>query len=265
MRRRRRRQGPVGSLAMTAARRPAVEASPPEKVGDRVQPVVELRELRKHYAVGSEIVRAVDGVSLSVLPGTMVALFGPSGSGKSTLLRLMAAIERPDSGAVLVDGTDVTAMDERQAADFRMNVLGWIGQDSDLVDGASPLDNAAFKLICAGVGVRQARRHAAQALAAVDFSVRKGQTSETLSLGERQRVMVARALSLNPRVLLADEPTGNLDTERTQQVLDLLQSVTHARGMATVLVTHDERARHYADAVYTLKDGVLAAGPKGAA
>jgi putative ABC transport system ATP-binding protein len=194
-----------------------------------------------------------------VMPGAMVALYGPSGSGKSTLLRLMAAIERPDAGAILVDGVDVTAMQEREAADFRMNVLGWIGQDSDLVDGASPLDNAAFKLICAGLRVRDARRRAAQALAAVGFVVRKGQTAETLSLGERQRVMVARALSLNPRVLLADEPTGNLDTERTHQVLDLLRAVTHERGMATILVTHDERAMEYADLAYTLRDGVLSA------
>jgi putative ABC transport system ATP-binding protein len=244
---------------MTAARGPAAEAGRAEHPDREPAPVVELRELRKHYHVGRETVRAVDGVSLTVRPGTMVALFGPSGSGKSTLLRLMAAIEQPDAGAILVDGTDVTAMDERRAADFRMNVLGWIGQDSDLVDGASPIDNAAFKLICAGVGVREARRRAAQALAAVDFSVRKGQKSETLSLGERQRIMVARALSLNPRVLLADEPTGNLDTDRTYQVLDLLRTVTHTRGMATILVTHDERAMQYADLAYTLKDGVLSA------
>jgi putative ABC transport system ATP-binding protein len=188
----------------------------------------------------------------------MVALYGPSGSGKSTLLRLLAAIERPDAGTIIVDGTDVTAMDERRAAEFRMNVLGWIGQESDLVDGASPVDNAAFKLICAGMKVRDARRRALDALDAVGLAVRRGQTAETLSLGERQRVMIARALSLNPRVLLADEPTGNLDTERTRQVLDLLRTVTHRRGMATILVTHDERAQEYADLVYTLSDGALA-------
>jgi putative ABC transport system ATP-binding protein len=242
---------------MTAAHGHAAHAAPGQDPARGASPVVELREVRKHYRVGDEVVRAVDGVSLAVMPGTMVALYGPSGSGKSTLLRLLAAIERPDAGAIVVDGNDVTAMDERRAADFRMNVLGWIGQDSDLVDGASPLDNAAFKLICAGMKVRDARRRAAQGLAAVDLSVRKGQTAETLSLGERQRVMVARALSLNPRVLLADEPTGNLDTERTRQVLDLLRTVTHARGMATILVTHDERAKDYADAAYTLRDGVL--------
>jgi putative ABC transport system ATP-binding protein len=242
---------------MTAAHGRAAHAGQAEQPDRRASPVVELQEVRKHYRVGDEVVRAVDGVSLAVMPGAMVALYGPSGSGKSTLLRLMAAIERVDAGTILVDSVDVSAMDERQAADFRMNVLGWIGQDSDLVDGASPLDNAAFKLICAGMRVRDARRRAEQALTAVDFTVRKGQTAETLSLGERQRVMVARALSLNPRVLLADEPTGNLDTDRTHQVLDLLRSVTHTRGMATILVTHDERAMEYADAAYTLRDGVL--------
>ena len=242
---------------MTAGHGPAAHARPAEHSDRGASPVIELRDVRKHYLVGDEVVRAVDGVSLTVTPGAMVALYGPSGSGKSTLLRLLAAIERPDAGTIIVDGTDVTSLDERRAADYRMNVLGWIGQDSDLVDGASPLDNAAFKLICAGMKVRDARRRAAQALAVVDLSVRKGQTAETLSLGERQRVMVARALSLNPRVLLADEPTGNLDSERTRQVLGLLRTVTHTREMATILVTHDERAKDYADLAYTLRDGTL--------
>jgi putative ABC transport system ATP-binding protein len=247
---------------MTAAHGPAAHAGPAEHPDRGASPVVELREVRKHYRVGDEVVRAVDGVSLAVRPGAMVALYGPSGSGKSTLLRLLAAIERPDAGKIIVDGTDVTGMEERRAAEFRMNVLGWIGQDSDLVDGASPVDNAAFKLICAGMKIRDARRLALEALGDVGLTIRKGQTAETLSLGERQRVMIARALSLNPRVLLADEPTGNLDTERTRQVLELLRTVTHRRGMATILVTHDERAKEYADLAYTLRDGALTPLPR---
>jgi putative ABC transport system ATP-binding protein len=223
--------------------------------------VLEFRDLRKHFRVGDEIVRAVDGVSLRVDGGTMVALYGPSGSGKSTLLRIAAGIESADAGSVLVDGVDVTALSPRDAADYRMHVLGWVAQDLDLIDGASAVENAAFKMTCAGYQRRQARRAAAELLDAIGFSQRLEQRTETLSMGERQRVMLARALSLNPRVLLADEPTGNLDSRRTDDVLRLIQAITHERRMATLLVTHDERAMEYADKVYTLQDGVLSESP----
>jgi putative ABC transport system ATP-binding protein len=219
--------------------------------------VLEFREVRRHFAIGDEVVRAVDGVSLQIDSGVLVALYGPSGSGKSTLLRIAAGIETADDGAVLVDGVDVTALSAREASDYRMNVLGWVGQESDLIDGATAIDNAAFKLICAGRKVREARRAAASLLDAVGFSQRLEQRAETLSMGERQRVMIARALSMDPRVVLADEPTGNLDSRRTHQVLQLLRATTHQRGMATLLVTHDEHAMEYADKVYALQDGVL--------
>jgi putative ABC transport system ATP-binding protein len=222
-----------------------------------VVPILEFSEVVRHFHVGDEVVRAVDGVSLRVDAGMLVALYGPSGSGKSTLLSIAAGIERPDRGSVLVDGIDVTALSPRDASDFRMRVLGWVGQEFDLIDGASAVDNAAFKMICAGHRLREARRAAVELLNAVGFGQRLEQRAETLSMGERQRVVMARALSLSPRLLLADEPTGNLDSRRTDDVLNHLRTLTHERGMATLVVTHDRRAMAYADMAYALQDGVL--------
>lgn len=229
----------------------------------KIPPLLEFRGVRKHYRSGDEVVRAVDGVSLTVDAGELVALYGPSGSGKSTLLRIAAGIEPPDGGGVFVKGRDVTALSGQDAADYRMYVLGWINQESDLLDGASALDNAATKQLVAARSLRRARRSVAPLLEELGLGQRLGHRADTLSMGERQRVMIARALSLDPQVVLADEPTGSLDSRRSHEVLGLLQEATRARQMATLLVTHDEHAVVYADRVYTLQDGVLYdAGPE---
>jgi putative ABC transport system ATP-binding protein len=220
-------------------------------------PLLEFRDVRKHYRNGDEIVHAVDGLSLSVAAGDLVALYGPSGSGKSTLLRVAAGIEKPDAGSVFVEGRDVAALSSKDAADYRMYVLGWINQESDLLDGASALDNAAIKQLLAVGSMRQARRTVAPLMEELGLGGRLTHRAETLSMGERQRVMIARALSMAPRVLLADEPTGNLDSRRSRDVLELLRNATHERGIATLLVTHDEHAVTFADRVYTLQDGTL--------
>jgi putative ABC transport system ATP-binding protein len=221
-------------------------------------PLLEFRDVRKHYRSGDEVVRAVDGVSLTVEAGELVALYGPSGSGKSTLLRVAAAIERPDGGGVFVQARDVTALSERDAARYRMHDLGWIAQESHLLRGANALDNAAMKQMVALRSLRQARRSVAPLLKELGLGARLMHRSETLSFGERQRVMIALALSVDPQVVLADEPTGSLDSRRSHEVLALLRDMTHDRGMATVLVTHDEHAIEYADKAYILQDGVLA-------
>jgi putative ABC transport system ATP-binding protein len=220
-------------------------------------PLLEFRDVRKHYRTGHELVRAVDGLSLALEAGQLVALFGPSGAGKSTVLRIAAGIETPDSGGVYVEGREVSGLSARDAARYRMEVLGWINQESDLLDGATALDNAATKLVVALGNWRQARRAIKPLMEDLGLGARLGHRAETLSMGERQRVMIARALSLNPRVLLADEPTGSLDSSRSREVLALLREATHSRGMATLLVTHDLHAISYADKVYTLQDGVL--------
>jgi putative ABC transport system ATP-binding protein len=220
-------------------------------------PLLELRDVRKHYRSGEEIVHAVDGLSLCVAPGELVALYGPSGSGKSTILRIAAGIERPDDGGVYVEGRDITTLSAKDSADYRMYVLGWINQESDLLDGASAVDNAAIKQLLKTGSLRRAREAVVPLMEELGLGHRLTHRAETLSMGERQRVMIARALSLDPRVVLADEPTGSLDSRRSREVLALLQEATHTRQMATLLVTHDEHAAAFADRVCTLQDGVL--------
>jgi putative ABC transport system ATP-binding protein len=221
--------------------------------------VLQLRELVKHYPVAAgEPVRAVDGVSLSVSTGEFVALYGPSGSGKTTLLMLVAALLRPDAGAVLVDGRDISALSDREAARYRLHELGFVRQSLNLMPGASALDNAALKLMGTDIGSREARRRVLPLLGRLGLEPRRRHRAEQLSMGERQRVMIARALSTDPKLLLADEPTGSLDTERGQQVLALLAETCRERDVAVLLVTHDPQAAAFADRVYVLRDGRLA-------
>jgi putative ABC transport system ATP-binding protein len=219
--------------------------------------VLELRNLVKHYpTVGGELVRAVDGVSFEVRPGELVAVYGPSGSGKSTLLLIVAALLAPTSGAVLIGGRDVSSLSEREASRFRLSELGFIRQSFDLLAGVSTIDNAILKLL-AGMRRRDARRQIAPLLERLGLGGRLEHRSETLSMGERQRVMIARALSTEPSLLLADEPTGSLDSHRGREVLELLAELCRERGVATVVVSHDPQAAQYADRVLALRDGLL--------
>jgi putative ABC transport system ATP-binding protein len=218
---------------------------------------LEFRDVRKHYRSGGEVVRAVDGVSLTVEAGQLAVLYGPSGSGKSTLLRIAAGIESPDGGSVLVDGREVSALSEREGADYRLNLLGWVDQHFDLMPGATALEGAASKQVLVQPSVRAARAQVRPLLEELGLGGRLNHRLGTMSMGERQRVMIALALSMNPRVVLADEPTGNLDSRRSREVLELLQRLTRERGIATLVVTHDEHARAFADIVCTLQDGAL--------
>ncbi|MGO9760182.1 MAG: ABC transporter ATP-binding protein [Solirubrobacteraceae bacterium] len=219
--------------------------------------MLELRELVKHYQLpGGEPVRAVDGVSLSVAPGEMLALYGPSGSGKTTLLLMIAALLEPTGGAVLVDGRDISRLSEREASRYRLSERGFIRQSFDLLPGVSTIDNAVLKLLKT-VRWREAHARIAPLLERLGLGERVQQRSETLSMGERQRVMIARALSTEPRLLLADEPTGSLDTQRSREVLSLLRGLCRERDVAVVLVSHDPLAAGYADRVLALRDGRL--------
>jgi putative ABC transport system ATP-binding protein len=219
---------------------------------------LELRGLVKHYRGGQEPVRAVDGVTLAVAPGELVALYGPSGSGKSTLLMLAAALLAPDAGEVLFGGRDVARLTGRAAAEYRRREVGLVSQEFHLVPGASALDNALIKLPVLGLSLREARARAMPWLERVGLAARAHHTPEQLSMGERQRVTIARALAGEPRLLLADEPTGNLDTRRTHEVLGLLRDICRERAMPGLLVTHDPDAVAFADRVHTLRDGRLA-------
>lgn len=223
--------------------------------------MLEFRGVTKRYSIGTaDSILAVDDVSLSVPRGELVALYGPSGSGKSTLLLLAAAVLKPDSGDVLVDGRSVATLSPQEAAGYRMNELGFIRQSLDLIPGASTLENAALKLIGEGHTVREAHRAIAPMLERLGLGHRLEQRSDALSMGERQRVMIARALSTEPQVVLADEPTGNLDTERGKEVLELLHELSRERSIAVLLVTHDPQAAAVADSRYILRDGHLTSG-----
>ncbi|HSZ70418.1 MAG TPA: ABC transporter ATP-binding protein [Solirubrobacteraceae bacterium] len=219
--------------------------------------MLELRELVKHYrAADGESVRAVDGVSLRVARGELLALYGPSGSGKTTLLMLIAALLRPDSGSLRLDGREIAALSAREAARYRRVELGFVRQSLDLIPGARTIDNAALKLF-GGLGTRAAHRRVAPLLERLGLGERVEHRAEQLSLGERQRVMIARALSTDPKLVLADEPTGSLDTSRGREVLELLRETCRERDAAVVLVTHDPQAAGYADRVRALHDGRL--------
>ena len=220
--------------------------------------MLELRDLVKHYQVGGgEPIRAVDGVSMRIARGEFVALYGPSGSGKTTLLELIAGLRVPDSGSVLMDGRDVVAMSRREGDEYRLHQLGIIGQPHNLIPGARAIQNASLKLLM--VNVRRAKPTIEPLLGQLGLGDRLHHRTEQLSMGERQRVLIALALSTNPKLVLADEPTGSLDSQRTREVLGLLRSLCREREMALLLATHDPQSAAFADQVHELRDGRLEA------
>ncbi|MFL5817049.1 MAG: ABC transporter ATP-binding protein [Conexibacter sp.] len=218
---------------------------------------LELRDVVKHYPSGEETVRAVDGVTLAVAPGEVVALYGPSGSGKTTLLLLAAGLLSADAGSVRFGGRDVGALSNEQAAVYQRRDVGFISQSFDLLAGVPAVDNAAVKLLADRVPLAAARREATPWLERVGLGRRLHHMPAQLSGGERQRVAIARALANEPQLVLADEPTGNLDTRRGEEVLELLVGMSRERKAAVVLVTHDPHAAEVADRMLTLRDGRL--------
>ncbi len=218
---------------------------------------LELREVVKHYSDSTETVRAVDGVSLTVSRGELVALYGPSGAGKTTVLLLAAALIAPDRGSVLFDQVDVGGFSERDGARYRLEDVGFVFQEFHLIASMSALDNSTIKLAGGGATVREARVKARAWLERVGLGERAEHKPGELSMGERQRVAIARALINEPRLLLADEPTGSLDSGRTREILALLRDICHERQIPGLLVTHDPHAMAFVDRAYTLRDGRL--------
>jgi putative ABC transport system ATP-binding protein len=221
---------------------------------------LQLRGVSKRYISAGETVNAVDHVSLDVSPGEFVALYGPSGSGKTTLLLLAAAIMQPDEGKILFDGREVSGLSERESARYRREQTGVVFQSFHLMGGASALDNAGMKLLALGMSLGEAASTARPWLERVGLGERIEHTPAEMSMGERQRVAIARALANSPRLLLADEPTGNLDSKRSREILDLLSGICREREIPVLLVTHDPQATSFVDRVCTLRDGKLAEG-----
>ncbi len=217
---------------------------------------LELRNVAKSYDVGADRVRAVDGVSLTLEPGELVAIYGPSGSGKSTLLMLAAGLLEPDRGQILFGGEDIGRLPPRKRAAHRLS-LGFVFQTFQLMPGVSAADNATLKLLAEGWKPGRAREQALRWLEVVGLAGRSHQPPERLSMGERQRVAIARALANEPRLILADEPTGSLDTARSREILELLSRIARERRVGVLLATHDPEAARFADRVFELRDGQL--------
>ena len=218
--------------------------------------VVSARGLRKEYGKGAGLVRAVEDVTLDVAPGESVAIVGPSGCGKSTLLYLLGGLERPSGGTLQLAGEQLEQMPESGLARLRRRALGFVFQSYHLVDELTALENVELPALLAGSSPRRARERATELLEQVDLEDRAGHLPSALSGGQRQRVAVARALANAPLVVLADEPTGNLDSAATADVLRLFEQL-HAGGQTLVVVTHDERIAATADRLITMRDGAF--------
>ncbi|MEA2140580.1 MAG: putative transport system ATP-binding protein [Solirubrobacteraceae bacterium] len=218
--------------------------------------VLSVRGLSKTYGRGTAMVRAVDGVSLDVAKGESLAIVGPSGCGKSSLLYLLGGLESANEGTLRVAGEQLEQMAQSALARLRRNVVGFVFQAFELIDELTALENVELPALLAGRSPRSARARAGRLLAQVGLAERKDHLPSALSGGQRQRVAIARALTNEPTILLADEPTGNLDSAATTDVLRLFGEL-HANGQTLVIVTHDERVAATADRLITMRDGAL--------
>ena len=218
--------------------------------------MLELADVVMHHKLGHVTVPALDGVTLGIAPGEFVALYGPSGSGKTTLLNLIVGLTiKPTSGTITVDGRDVASMTRKEADEYRLRTLGIIGSHDVLQPGARAIRAASIRLRLADR--TNPEEAVAPLLLRLGLGDRLRHRVEQLSMGERQRVVIALALSTSPRLVLADEPTGNLDTENTRLVLALLRDLCHERKLALLLATHDPEAIAFADQIVELRDGSL--------
>jgi ABC-type lipoprotein export system ATPase subunit len=216
-----------------------------------------LEEVVKHFQGGGEEVRAVDGVSLELRAGEMVALQGPSGSGKTTLLLLVAGLIKPDQGSIRFDGRELGSLSDDQVSEYLLRDVGFIYQSFHLMPRVSVLENAAMKLMLGGTTMREAKERALPWVERVGLGERLEHTPEQLSGGERQRVAIARALTGEPRVVLADEPTGNLDSARSRGIVALLHQISREQDTGVLLVTHDGEATTLPDRRHLMRDGSL--------
>lgn len=221
-------------------------------------PILELNDVTKVYGEGPRAVTALDTASISVDAGELVAIVGPSGSGKTTLLSIAGALLHPTSGEAIVNGTPIGNLSQKQMADLRLREIGFVLQSSNLVPFLKARDQLTVIGYLARTRYADARASANELLDTLGLSDRKDHYPEELSGGERQRVAIARSLMNNPSLILADEPTANLDSKRGHQVVEMLSRMVREGGKAGVIVTHDERLLDLVDRVYRIEDGVLA-------
>ena len=227
-------------------------------------PIVQIRDLKRVYRQGEIDVTALNGISLDIEAGEFVALMGPSGSGKSTLLHLIAGIDQPSSGRCVVQGTDVATLSEGQLADWRNANVGFVFQTFNLIPVLTARENVELPLLLTALPAAARRRHAENALALVGLADRMHHLPRQLSGGQEQRVAIARALVTDPALLVADEPTGNLDAHSATEVLGLLTTLNRDAGKTVIMVTHDPKAAAYAGRLVHLEKGELTDPPPAA-
>ena len=220
-------------------------------------PVVELRSVHKSYRLGSHLIRALQGVDLTVQRGELLALTGPSGSGKSTILNLCGLIDQADAGEVLLGGVSIKQLNDTQLTLQRRDGIGFIFQSFNLVPVMTVAENVDYPLFLTGVSLAERRERVAAQLKAVGLHEHADHLPDALSGGQRQRVAIARALIKRPSLVIADEPTASLDSHTADQVLDLMRERGHAEGAAFVIASHDERLTRRSDRILSLLDGRL--------
>jgi putative ABC transport system ATP-binding protein len=220
------------------------------------QEVIRIKDLKKIYNLGNQKVRALDGVSVTIYRNEYVAIMGPSGSGKSTLMNILGCLDTPTSGEYVLNGTDVSKMDDGSLAEVRNKEIGFVFQSFNLLPKYSSLENVALPMIYAGVPSSKREARAKEALMNVGLGDRMEHKPNELSGGQRQRVAIARALINNPSIILADEPTGNLDTKTSVDIMNLFGQI-HKNGNTVILVTHEEDIARYAHRVIRLRDGKI--------
>lgn len=218
--------------------------------------VIRIGDLKKFYQLGSSQVKALNGVSLSICRNEYVAIMGPSGSGKSTLMNILGCLDTPSGGTYVLNGTDVSRMDDGELAQVRNKEIGFVFQSFNLLPRYTSLENVALPLIYSGIPRSERDERARQALSAVGLEERMDHRPAELSGGQRQRVAVARALINNPSIILADEPTGNLDTKTSIDIMRLFEQI-YKNGNTVILVTHEEDIALHARRIIKLRDGII--------
>ncbi len=219
--------------------------------------VIELKEVSKTYRLNGLKVDALADVSLKVNKKDFLAIVGPSGSGKSTLLHISGALEKPTSGKIFIEGTDLTVLKEPELADIRGKKIGFIFQFFNLYPTLTALENICLPMIISGKNKQQRSRRAEELLDLVGLGNRKNHLPSKLSGGERQRVAIARALANNPSFILADEPTGNLDSKKSKEILDTLKKINEEIGTTIIFITHEQSLTSYANRVVEIRDGKI--------
>lgn len=220
------------------------------------KPIIQTTGISKRYVMGTEVVQALKTIDITINKGEYVAFMGPSGSGKSTLMNIIGCLDTPTTGTYILNGKDVSRMSESELAEIRNKEIGFVFQTFNLLPRQSSLDNVALPLIYAGFNKTNRTKRAQEVLASVGLGDRSGHRPNELSGGQRQRVAVARALVNDPSILLADEPTGNLDTKTSYEIMELFENI-HLKGNTIIMVTHEEDIAQYAHRIVRLRDGLI--------